>query len=62
MVTSHTPDFEAAGRIRAVRLDNYRVQFFDDLDAALAARLVAAQGGRIADSCLARRPRASATS
>jgi hypothetical protein len=54
VVTIRAPDFEAPGRIRAVRPDSYGVQFFQDLDAALVARLVAAYGGRIADSFLAR--------
>jgi hypothetical protein len=56
VVMVRTPDFEAAGRIRAVRSDGYGVQFFDDLDAAVIGRMVAAHGGRIADSFLARRP------
>lgn len=56
VVMVRTPDFEAAGRIRAVRSDGYGVQFFDDLDAALIGRMVAAHGGRIADSFLAQRP------
>lgn len=57
-VTIRTSDFEAAGRIRAVRPDSYGVQFSEDLDAALVGRIVAAYGGRIADSFLARRPEA----
>lgn len=60
-VTIRTSDFEVAGRIRAVRPDSYGVQFFEDLDAALVARMVAAYGGRIADSFLARRPEAAGT-
>ena len=59
VVTIRTADFEAAGRIRAVRPDSYGVQFYEDLDVALVNRLVAAHGGRIADSFLARRPEAA---
>lgn len=59
VVTIRTADFEAAGRIRAVRPDSYGVQFFEDLDAALVGRMIAAHGGRIADSFLAGRADAS---
>jgi hypothetical protein len=56
VVTIRTPDFEAAGRIRGVRPDSYGIQFFEDLDRALVDKMVAAHGGRIADSFLATGP------
>ena len=55
VVSVHTEYFTAQGRIRAVRPNNYGIQFFEHLDPELVSHINAEHGGNIAESYLAKR-------
>ena len=55
LVRIHTEFFEAEGRIRAVRPDGYGVQFFNEVDEVLIARMVQEYGFKVSESFLAKR-------
>jgi hypothetical protein len=54
-VLIQTELFEAEGRIRAVRMDGYGVQFFSEVDEGVINKIVEEYGFKVSESFLAKR-------